>query len=68
MGEGLLEVWLAMRSITEATLIAIATSGAYAIVLKVKQTLQQWFDLVSDVVPSFHVNALVQEASNFPFI
>ena len=68
MGEGLLEVWLAIRSIIEATLIAIATSGAYAIVLKVKQTLQRWFDLVSDVVPSFHASALVHEASNFPFI
>ena len=57
-----------MHSITEATLIAIATSGAYAIVQKVKQTLQQRFDLVSDVVPSFHASALVHEASNFPFI
>ena len=57
-----------MRSTTKATLIAIVTSGAYAIVLKVKLTLQQRFDLVSDVVPSFHVSALVHEASNFPFI
>ena len=57
-----------MCSITEATLIIIATSGAYAIVLKVKQTLQQRYDLVSDVVPSFYVSALVHEASNFPFI